>query len=114
MWKPNPSIDYTKYYSKYITIYYNSGDNEKNIAKKKTAEGYLNYISKGYNHDDYSVNISKKNTTCRTTIVSNLITHIKFDLSESINSAVNDLCDEKMVLDLSNIVLKFTDTNISL
>ena len=120
MWKPNPNIEYSKFYDQQITIYYDQG--KKNIPEEERIKktGIFKRISKCKNTDNYSIIVSTPilNPNCPKpyyyqtsfTIVSNLIDYIKVD-SCPINNVIDEFCEKKLCDDLSNIILEFSNNH---
>jgi hypothetical protein len=116
MWKPRPGFDYSKYYGRNATVIYNSSGQKNNLAENKVTNGILIGIAE--NPCDVTVLLtvrSNLNTDyyydARNAICGEIIQQIKIE-DKDIEFAVEYLCKQDLVSDLSDIILNFTDKMI--
>lgn len=116
MWKPIPGFDYTKYYGRKATVFYNSSGKKNNLDENKVTNGILIGIAE--NPCDVTVILTVKSNLntdyyydARNAICGEIIQQIKIE-DKDIDFAVEDLCNQKLVSDLSDVILTFTDKMI--
>jgi hypothetical protein len=116
MWKPIPGFDYTKYYGRKATVITNTSGKKTNLAENEVTNGILIGIAE--NPCDVTVLLTVKSNLnqdyyydARNAICGEIIQQIKIE-DKDIDFAVEDLCEKKLVSDLSDVILTFTDNMI--
>jgi hypothetical protein len=117
MWKPIPGFDYSKYYGRKATVIYNTSGEKSNQSKNKVTNGIL--IGLAENPCDVTVLLTVKSNLnqdyyydTRNAICGEIIQHIKIE-DRDIDIAVEALCNQKLVRDLSDVILSFSDNMIA-
>lgn len=113
MWKPRPGVDYSKFYGRKATVISNTSGDKRNQSKNKVTNGILIGIAE--NPCDVTVLLtvrSNLNTDyyydARNAICGEIIQQIKIE-DKDIEFAIEDLCKQDLVRDVSQIILSFTD-----
>ena len=101
MWNRDTDTDYSIYYGRNTNVFYHT--NEK-------TSGILTGIST--HNGNTSVLLYIHN--CNHTITSNLIDKIEVDMSNELMPTITDLCDRRIVLDISNRILSFMNPFIEI
>ena len=116
MWKPKPGIDYSKYYGRKATVITNTSGDKRNQSKNKVTNGIL--IGIANNPCDVTVLLTVKSNLnknyyydARNAICGEIIQQIKIE-DKDIDIAVEALCNQNLVADLSDVILTFTDNMI--
>ena len=101
MWNRDTDTDYSIYYGRNTNVFYHT--NEK-------TSGILTGIST--HNGNTSVLLNRHD--CKYTITSNLIDKIEVDISNELIPIITDLCDRRIVLDISNRILSFMNPFIEI
>jgi len=116
MWKPKPGFDYSKYYGRKATVITNTSGDRRNQSENKVTNGIL--IGIANNPCDVTVLLTVKSNLnqnyyydARNAICGEIIQQIKIE-DKDIEFAVEDLCKQDLVHDLSQVILSFTDKMI--
>jgi hypothetical protein len=116
MWKPRSGFDYSKYYGRKVTVITNTSGKKTNLAENKVTNGILIGIAE--NPCDVTVLLTVKSNLnqdyyydARNAICGEIIQQIKIE-DKDIEFAVEDLCEQDLVHDVSQIILSFTDNMI--
>ena len=102
MWNRDPDTDYSIYYGRNTNVFY--------YHKNEKTSGILTGIST-YNGNT-AVLLYRHD--CKYTIMSNLIDKIEVDISNELIPIITDLCDRRIVLDISNRILSFMNPFIEI
>ena len=116
MWKPRPGIDYSKYYGRKVKVISNTSGEKRDRSKNKVTNGILVGIAN--NPCGVTVLLTVKTNLnqnyyydARNAICGEIIQQIKIDNTDRDN-AVEELCSQNLVTDLSQVILSFTDNMI--
>lgn len=116
MWKPRPGFDYSKYYGRKAIVITNTSGDKCNQSENKVTNGIL--IGIANNPCDVTVLLTVKSNLnqnyyydARNAICGEIIQQIKIE-DIDIDIAVEDLCNQNLVHDVSQVILSFTDKMI--
>ena len=105
-WEPKDKVNYKNLYGRKIIVYNN--DNEK-------TEGILTsiFVTKS-NHKTYGLVMKPYYTTYSQTFCGGVIQKVEMEYIDEIKPLIISKCDKDICLDISNIILDFTNTYIEI
>tara|TARA_B100000214_G_C23894950_1_gene593618 strand:+ start:719 stop:1063 length:345 start_codon:yes stop_codon:yes gene_type:complete len=105
-WEPKDKVNYKNLYGRKIIVYNN--DNEK-------TEGILTsiFVTKS-NHKTYGLVMKPYYTTYSQTFCGEIIHKVEIEYIDEIKPLIISKCDKDICLDISNIILDFTNTYIEI